>query len=246
MMGVTHVSVFLKPRIGLLSTGDELLEIGRPLEPGKIYDSNSYVLASLIKTYGGDPIVLGISTDNEEDVRAHLETAVDMGVDLIISSAGVSVGAFDFVRSVVEKNGNLTFWRVNMRPGKPIAFGKYMNIPIIGLPGNPVSAFVGFEVFVRPALMKMSGFTKIVRGKNLVILSEPGGIRWSESQWSNNFEENGNLRARLTGHQGSGNLRSLVQANALLIVPSEVKYLPIGTKVDAWMIGDIISEKFSN
>lgn len=243
MMGVTFVSVYKKPKIALLSTGDELLPIGENLDPGKIYDSNSYTLSSLIDIYGGESVYLGISTDNEENVYAHLETAVDMGVDLILSSAGVSVGAFDFVRDVVRKNGYLTFWRVNMRPGKPIAFGKYKNIPIIGLPGNPVSAFVGFEVFVRPAILKMAGVKNIERTKIKVTLSEPAESDGRETYLRAIIhEENGYLMARLTGHQGSGNLRSLVQANALLIVPSEVKFLPIGTKLDAWLIGDIISE----
>jgi molybdopterin molybdotransferase len=246
MMGIARVSVFNRPRIALLSTGDELLEIGSSLQPGKIYDANTFTLASLINLYGGDPIKLGISADNEVDVNTKLEFAVKSGVDLIISSAGVSVGAFDFVRSVVEKNGFLSFWRVNMRPGKPIAFGAYNNIPFIGLPGNPVSAYVGFEVFVRPALLKMAGLKKLERVKVKVILSEPVESDGRESYLrAIVYEEYGKLKARLTGHQGSGNLRSLVQANALLIVPSEVKFVPIGTKLEAWMTGDIISENHS-
>jgi molybdopterin molybdotransferase len=246
MTGVTSVFVFKRPRIALLSTGDELLEAGQILDPGKIYDSNSFTLASLINIYGGESIRLGISTDNEKDVEVHLESAEELGVDLILSSAGVSVGAFDFVRSVVEKNGQLNFWRVNMRPGKPIAFGTYKDIPIIGLPGNPVSAFVGFEVFVRPALLKMAGLNNIERIRLKVNLTEPIESDGRESYLrAIIYEENGILMARLTGHQGSGNLRSLVQANALLIVPSEVKYLPIGTRLDAWIIGDILPEEYS-
>ena len=102
-------------------------------------------------------IRLGVAKDNHESVKALLEKAVELKVDLILSSAGVSVGAFDFVKEVIESNGRMDFWRVNMRPGKPLAFGEYKNIPFIGLPGNPVSAFVGFEVFVRAALGQLSG-----------------------------------------------------------------------------------------
>jgi molybdopterin molybdotransferase len=247
MLGISHVNIFRRPRIALLSTGDELLEVGAPLEPGKIYDANTFTLMSLIRTYGGDPIMLGISADNEGEVSEKLEVAQRMGVDMILSSAGVSVGAFDFVRSVVERNGHLTFWRVNMRPGKPIAFGAYKNTPFIGLPGNPVSAFVGFEVFVRPAINKMAGLKDPERVTFNVILSEPVESDGRESYLrAIIYEKNGKLMARLTGHQGSGNLRSLVQANALLIVPSEVKFVPIGSRLDAWMIGDIISDIYSN
>jgi molybdopterin molybdotransferase len=243
MMGIDKVVVFNRPRIALLSTGDELVEVGGSLEPGKIFDSNSFTLASLVSIYGGVPINLGISADNKENVGTLLETAVKSRVDLIISSAGVSVGAFDFVRTVVEKNGHLKFWRVNMRPGKPIAYGAYRDVPFIGLPGNPVSAFIGFEVFVRPALFKMTGLKEFERDRLQVTLSEPIESDGRESYLRGVvYKEEGKLMARMTGHQGSGNLRSLVQANALLIVPSEVKFLPIGSRMDAWMLGDIISE----
>jgi molybdopterin molybdotransferase len=157
MLGMARLVVYQKPHIALFSSGDELLPVAAPLESGKIRDSNSYTLAALIEDAGADVIRLGVAKDSHESVNALLEKAVELKVDLVLSSAGVSVGAFDFVKEVIESNGKMDFWRVNMRPGKPLAFGEYGNIPFIGLPGNPVSAFVGFEVFVRAAIGRLSG-----------------------------------------------------------------------------------------
>jgi molybdopterin molybdotransferase len=237
MLGQAQVNVFRKPRVALISTGDELVPVGEQLGPGKIHDSNAYILSALLTQYGCDPVNLGIAADREEAVRALLEQACLADVDLILSSAGVSVGAFDFVRQVVEEQGRLSFWRVNMRPGKPLAFGQYRGRRFIGLPGNPVSSFVTFEVFVHPILLKMSGSSAWKRPSR--------GVRLAEAIESDGRESylraivtlvDGIWTARLTGHQGSGNLRSLVQANALLIVPSGVKSLPAGADIEAWMI----------
>jgi molybdopterin molybdotransferase len=237
MLGIAQVPVYRIPRVAILSAGDELLPVSEELNPGKIYDSNSYTLISLVEKYGGQPLNLGIVPDNFEAVHTQLERAVAEGVDLILSSAGVSVGAFDFVRAVVEQFGNLVFWRVNMRPGKPIAFGYYRDIPFIGLPGNPVSAFVGFEVFVRPAIKKMNGEKSSAHRKQKVSLQEAVESDGRESYLRGVISyQNGRWLAHLAGHQSSGNLRSLVQANALLLVPSGVKFLPIGTEVEAWII----------
>ena len=171
------------------------------------------------------------------DVRSRLGQAVEEKADVIISSAGVSVGAFDYVKSVVEADGELDFWKVNMRPGKPLAFGKFHGIPFFGLPGNPVSAFVGFEIFVRPALEKLSGHTPRSPLRQKARLDEPIESDGRESYLRAIVtEENGQLVARLTGHQGSGNIFSLVQANALLIVPSGVKSLPASSEVEIWLI----------
>lgn len=242
MLGVSELEVYRRPRAAVLSTGDELLPVGQPLEPGKIYDSNAFTLAALIERNGGDSLRLGVAVDEPKAVEALLDRAVAESVDMIISTAGVSVGAFDFVRSVVEKRGRLGFWRVNMRPGKPLAFGHYRDVPFFGLPGNPVSAFVGFEVFVRPALLKMAGLNRTGRPTNKVELLEPVESDGRESYLRAvaAFHE-GRWAARLTGHQGSGNMRSLVQANALLIVPSGVKSLPIGTEVEAWFFDEILT-----
>ena len=237
MLGFANVSVFRKPRIALFSSGDELLPPEAPLEEGKIRDSNSYTLAALIEEAGAEGIRLGVAKDNYDSVKDLLEKAVELKVDLILSSAGVSVGAFDFVKQVIESNGSMDFWRVNMRPGKPVAFGDYKEIPIIGLPGNPVSAFVGFEVFVRPALEKLGGLAGGSRQTVRVRCDEQIDSDGRESYLRVQVqEENGAWVARLTGHQGSGNLHSLVQANALLIIPAGVKCVPAGQEVDAWLI----------
>lgn len=237
MVGLDQVPVYRKPNIAVLSTGDELLPLGSPLTAGKIYDSNTTTLTSLIENYGGRALDLGIVPDREDAVEQSLEKAVSERADFILSSAGVSVGAYDFVKTVVEKNGNLRFWRVNMRPGKPLAFGDYQGIPFIGLPGNPVSAFVGFEVFVRPAINKSIGLPILDRAIRKVKLLEEISSDGRESYLrAIVLEKDGDWFARLTGHQGSGNLRSLVQANALLLVPSGVKSLPIGAEIVAWLL----------
>ena len=236
-MGIARFSVYRRPRVALFSTGDELIPVDSPQSAGKIFESNSYMLASLIEKYQGEVIFLGIIPDQEEAVRECLLQAVRSNVDLILSSAGVSVGALDFVRSVMEKDGKLEFWRVNMRPGKPIAYGEFQGIPFVGLPGNPVSAFVGAELFVRPMLMKMGGCSAWTRLSLLVKVLEAIESDGRES-YLRAFvrSENGVWVASLVGHQGSGNIRSLVQANALLLVPSGVKSLPIGSEARAYFI----------
>lgn len=237
MLGVADVLVYQKPRVALLSSGDELIPIDAPLRPGKIRDANTHTLAALLTENGAKVVHLGIAADERESVEELLENAVKNMVDLILSSAGVSVGAFDFIKDVVDARGHLDFWRVNMRPGKPLAFGSYQNIPFIGLPGNPVSAFVGFEVFVRPALEKLRGLQPVDRPRVRVRLHEDISSDGRES-YLRAFvsEENGRLYARLAGHQGSGNLLSIVRANALLIIPPGVKSLAAGNETDAWLL----------
>ena len=237
MLGYARVEVHRKPHVALMSSGDELLPVDAPLAPGKIRDSNSYMLAALIESTGADLLRLGIARDTRESVTGLLEQAAEQHVDLIISSAGVSVGAYDFVKEVIESNGALDFWRVNMRPGKPLAFGNYRNIPFIGLPGNPVSAFVGFEVFVRETIGRLSGLSNGGRYTVRVRCGEEIRSDGRESYLRATIhEQDGVYTATLTGHQGSGNLLSLVQADALLIIPAGVKCVPAGEEVNAWLI----------
>jgi molybdopterin molybdotransferase len=237
MLGFGEVEIYKKPRIALLSSGDELLEVNAPLESGKIRDSNSYMLAALIESANAEVIRLGVAKDTREAILNLIEQAVEEHADLIITSAGVSVGAFDFVKEVVESNGKLDFWRVNMRPGKPLAFGEYKSIPFIGLPGNPVSAFVGFEVFVRDTIGRLSGLLDgdrhTVRVRSEEEINSDGRESYLRAVI---YEQNGVYIAKLTGHQGSGNLLSLVQANALLIIPAGVKCVPAGQEVNAWLL----------
>ncbi len=172
-LGVAQAPVYRKPRLALFSSGDELVTPETPLTPGKIRNSNSYSLAALAEEHGTEVIWLGIAADEPEAVRGCFEEAVAAGADLIVTSAGVSVGAYDYVRTVVEENGSLSFWRVNMRPGKPLAFGRYKSIPVIGLPGNPVSAYIGFLVFVLPVLSRLAGLPQVERRTVRAILAEP-------------------------------------------------------------------------
>ncbi len=157
LLGGAGVSVCRKPRVAIFSSGDELVMAGDQLTTGKIYETNSFSLSALISDSGAEPILLGIAGDNPQDVKKHLDLAVESKADLILTSAGVSVGAYDFLREAIATSGKLDFWKVNMRPGKPFTTGRYAEVPYVGLPGNPVSAFVGFEVFVRSALQKMGG-----------------------------------------------------------------------------------------
>jgi len=237
MLGLVNVPVHRKPKVALISSGDELLPVGATLEPGKIHDSNTHTLAALAQNAGCEVLLPGVAADRHEAVQALLDQAASLKPDVIISSAGVSVGAFDYVKSVVESAGTLSFWKVNMRPGKPLAFGEYRGIPFFGLPGNPVSAFVGFLVFVQPALRRLSGSQTVDRLRVRVVLAE--GV---ESDGRESYlravvsRQNGIFSAKLTGHQGSGNLFSLVQANALLIIPSGVKSCPPGSEAEALLL----------
>lgn len=237
MLGLNEVPVRRKPRVAIFSCGNELVSPGKPLGASQIYDANSYTLSALVAKYGAQTISLGIARDDYHQVIEVLEQAVEQKADLIVSSAGVSVGAFDLVRSVLEKEGRLEFWRVNMRPGKPLAFGYYRNVPLVGLPGNPVSAFVGFEVFVRPAILKMLGILDSAwtfwRARLEESVESDGRESYLRAVVSWAGEE---LRVRLSGHQGSGNLRSLVRANALLFLPSGVKSLPPGSQVQVILL----------
>jgi molybdopterin molybdotransferase len=237
MLGVANVPVFRRPRLGLLSSGDELLSVDEELVPGKIHESNSYSLGALAEATGAVLVKLGVAADDKDDIHSKMQKAVKEKVDIIVSSAGVSVGAFDYVKAVVEDKGELNFWKVNMRPGKPIVFGKYYDIPFLGLPGNPVSAFIGFKVFVEPSLEKLSGLADKPHPKRKAILSHLIESDGRESYLRAEVkEEDGRLVAHLIGHQGSGNFFSLVRANALLIVPSGVKSLPANSEVEIWPI----------
>jgi molybdopterin molybdotransferase len=237
MLGMAEVPVHRKPRVALLSSGDELIPVEEKLTPGKIHDSNSYTLAAMAEQAGVELIRLGVAQDTEVAVRSRLEQAVEEKADVIVSSAGVSVGAFDYVKAAIEQDGELDFWKVHMRPGRPLAFGKFHGIPFFGLPGNPVSAFIGFEVFVKPSLEKLSGLNNQPHPKQIAILAEALESDGRESYLRAIVnQENGVMVAHLTGGQGSGNIFSLVRANALLIVPSGVKSLPASSEVEIWPI----------
>lgn len=214
------VSVYQRPRVAIVSTGDELVDIDQDLVPGKIVTSNSYSLAALVADSGSLPLVLNIARDTHASLKERLSEALH--ADLILTSGGVSVGDYDFVKPVLQELGlAMKFWKVAMRPGQPLAFGTIGTVPVFGLPGNPVSAMVSFEQFVRPALRKMCGCTKLyrrtitARSRNR-IAARQGRMFFVRCVVS---EENGVYYATTTGEQGSGILTSMARANGLMIVP---------------------------
>lgn len=221
-LGYDPVSVVRKPRVAIVTTGDELVEVNQPLAPGKIRDSNSYTLAGLVTSYGGIPIRIPIARDTIDDVRRRFREALDAQPDIVISSAGVSVGAYDVVRAVLTELGEINFWRVNLRPGKPLAFGMLNGVPFFGLPGNPVSAMVTFDVFVRPALLKLThrpDEAATVQAAIAEPLTSDGRRSYLRVQLR---RENGRLVATTTGTQSSSAIMSMVLADGLLIVPENV------------------------
>lgn len=236
-LGIFTIPVYRKPNVAIISTGDELIKPGRPIHPGQIYESNSFALRGLVEDAGAEIVFIDTVPDQPKAVDSAFKLAQKAGADLIISSAGVSVGAHDYVRYILEQKGEINFWRVNMRPGKPLAFGNYQRIPVIGLPGNPVSSFVGCLVFVLPAIARLSGMSSLPKPTLSAILAEPIESDGRESYLRARVEiKNGQVFASLPSHQGSGNLYSLVTANALLIIPSGVKSLPAGSSVDYWSL----------
>jgi molybdopterin molybdotransferase len=235
-LGCATVSVIRKPRVAIISTGDELVEVGEPLAPGKIRDSNGYTIAALVTSYGGQPVRLPVARDTLDDVRRAFHDALDSQPDIILSSAGVSVGAFDVVRTVLAELGEVNFWRVNLRPGKPLAFGHLRGVPFFGLPGNPVSAMVTFDVFVRPVLLKMNGqpdawpTAKALAGEDIPSDGRRSYIRVKLAR------ENGHFVATTTGTQSSGALTSMVLADGLLIIPEGVKHVPAGMELEVRLL----------
>ncbi|MBT3269130.1 molybdopterin molybdotransferase MoeA [Candidatus Poribacteria bacterium] len=231
-LNISAPSVYRRPRVAVISTGDELTPPGEPLEPGKIRDSNRYGLYGQIVEAGAEPVDLGIVSDDAADVENRLRRAVDEA-DALVTSGGVSVGDYDVVKDVLLKLGTLDFWRVAMKPGKPQAFGQIQGKPVFALPGNPVSSMVVFELFARPALLKMGGHARLQRQVVRALMDEAVA---NDSRGRVNYmrvtleRRDGRLHARTTGTQGSGVLRSLVLADGLAIIGDEGA--PVGGEVD--------------
>ncbi len=238
-LGKASVSVYQKPRVAIMSTGDELVDIKTNPGPGKIVNSNSYSLAAQVLECGAIPILLGIARDKKSALQKKFKTALN--ADVIISSGGVSVGDFDFVKNVMGEIGNaMHFWQVAMRPGKPLAFGAIEGVPLFGLPGNPVSAMVSFEQFVRPSLLKMMGNKKIFRQTIRATCTDG----FEKKAGFRHFiravvrKENGQYITTTTGDQGSGILKSMVAANGLIVMGENETQIKKGSTVTVQLLDD--------
>ncbi len=218
-LGWATVPVIRRPHVAILGTGDEVIDVHEALQPGKIRNSNSYLLEAAVRQAGAVPHRLGVARDTVESLREKFAEA--MQHDLILTSGGVSVGDFDLVKNIMTEQGEMHFWRINMRPGKPVAFGHIGKIPLLGLPGNPVSAAVTFELFGRPVIRKMLGHTRLVRPQVDVIVADGVSDRAMRRHYVRARVEwrDGHFVARTTGNQGSNIMTSLLKANALVIVP---------------------------
>ncbi len=238
-----RVRVRRRARVAILASGDEIVDLDHAdqiLAGTRTASSNSYTLHALVLDAGAVPVPLGIAADTLASVRTLFERGIAAS-DLIVSTAGVSVGEHDFVRDALAALGAaMGFWRVRMRPGSPLGFATVGGVPWIGLPGNPVSTMVCFELYVRPAIRKMQGHTDLFRRTVPVVADEPirTGGRLTHFLRAIVREENGGFRARLTGPQGSGILTSMARANALLIVPEDRNEVPAGATLSALLLDD--------
>jgi molybdopterin molybdotransferase len=231
-IGRAKVNVVRRPNVAVLSTGDELVDIDEEPGPGKIRDANRYSLSAAVRATGCAAFELGIARDSADDLRHALGNAA-FG-DLVVTSGGVSVGDHDHVKPVVDAMGQMDFWSIALRPGRPLAFGELRTkrgaVPIFGLPGNPVSALLTFELFVRPALLKMSGRTKLhrprVQARLLDRIDKPAGLR----MFARGIYDAAAGTVRSTGPQGSGILRSMSLANALIDLPKPLRRLALARR----------------
>ena len=237
-VGCRAVSVYRKPRVAILATGDELVSLDhfdQVLRGERIVSSNSYSLAAAVRAAGGVPVPLGIAIDEPSALAQRLRGAE--GCDLVLTSGGVSVGDFDYTRDVVTAlGGTLSLWRVQMRPGAPLGFGMLFGAPWLGLPGNPVSALVTFELFGRPLIRMLAGHSRPHRRTIGVTLAEPVHLGAPLTHFLRVTLRNGDApapSARLTGAQSSGMLTSMSSADALIIVPPEPLDVPAGTALRA-------------
>jgi molybdopterin molybdotransferase len=232
-VGVAKPLVIARPRVAVLSTGDEVVDVADTPGPGKIRDANRYSVAAAIWAAGLAPWIRPIVRDTPDALRSALREAMD--ADAVVTSGGVSVGDHDWVKPVVSELGRIDVWAIAIRPGRPLAFGELhagdRRVPIFGLPGNPVSALLTFELFVRPALLKMSGRTKLHRPRAQATLLEPVNKPADLRFFARGIHDPAEGTVRLTGPQGSGILRSMSLANCLLDLPPGPRSFAAGDEV---------------
>ncbi len=236
-LAVAHPLVFRRPRVAILGGGDEIVDVDQPeeiLSGRKVASSNTHTLIALIRETGGIPVNLGLMRDTRASVREHLRRAADC--DLLVTTAGISVGDHDHLRAVIEELGAVHFWKIRMRPGAPVGFGAVGDVPWIGLPGNPVSTMVTFELFVRPAIRAMMGHTLPFRAVTPVTVAESIKLGPRLQHFLRAVVTGKDVR--LTGPQGSGILTSMVKANALLIIPEGQHETPEGALASALRLDD--------
>jgi molybdopterin molybdotransferase len=221
-----------RPRVLVITTGDELREPGEALGPGQITNTNRYTLLSAIEEAGGQVVDAGVARDERSDLTDRLRAAGE--TDLVVTTGGVSMGAYDLVRGMLEEQEAVDFWQVALRPGKPLVFATIGGVPLIGLPGNPVSTLVGFELFVRPALLKLQGRADLERPRLTAVIDEPLHNPPHLEQYFRGIarRDGDRIRVRLTGDQGSHVLRSMADANCLVIVALGVSEVAAGESVE--------------
>ncbi len=251
-LGIGMVPVHRKPVVAIAGSGDELVDLDHfhEVKAGrKIVGSNRYTIGAMVRLAGGEPKHLGNAPDDPSALRRLLEQSA--GADLLITTAGASVGEFDYTRQVLKDMGaTLQFWRARMRPGSPIGFGDLNGMPWLGLPGNPVSAMVTFDLFARPVIRRMLGHSRLFRRPVPVVLQEPVSIAARLMHFLRavvSISEDGVAVARLTGPQGSGIQTSMARANALLIVPEDRPSAEAGERLNAFLLTEEaqLSEVFS-
>ncbi len=240
-LGRSEVMVIRRPVVAILATGDEIVDITQPLPQGKIYNSNSYSVAALVLRYGGIPQLLGVAQDDEDSLLAKLRLGQE--ADMVITSGGVSLGDYDVVREVLAEQGEIVFWQVREKPGKPLTFGvlrgkEGRSIPLFGLAGNPVSAMINFELFARPAILKMMGKQNLAKPTIEAVVEDSIENTDGRRIFTRAIVEKrgGQYFARLTGPQGSGILTSMALANGLVIVPEDKPGVKRGDLVKVMML----------
>jgi molybdopterin molybdotransferase len=231
-LGYAEVRVRRRPRVALLSTGDEVAEPGRPRRPGQIYDANRFSLGAMVESAGAEPIDLGIVPDLEVILRERLLQAAGSG-DVVLTSGGVSVGDYDLVKTVLGEIGGVDFWQVAMQPGRPLAVGRIAGVPFFGLPGNPVASLLCFHLFVRPALWKLGGRSRLEPECVTATAVEPMRKKEGRREFKRGvlrFTDHG-FEVSTTGPQGSGILSSMVAANCLIILEESRGDIQAGERV---------------
>lgn len=231
-LGYAQVKCYRRPRVAIIATGGELVAPGQPLVPGKIYNSNNFILMALLQQTGANLVSVGQTADEQQAIQAQLQAALEAGVDLIITTGGVSVGDFDLVKQVLQTAGQMHLWQVKMRPGKPLAFGQLGGVPLLGLPGNPMAALVCFEVFGRAILRKLQGLApqpQLLEAQLTVPVDNRSKRRYF-------------LRGRLTAQdsqlfvtvlatQGAAHLSSAALSNCLIVAHEEREFYAAGDKI---------------